>query len=228
MNFIKTAIRNQSRFFYSFLIAAFFLSTFSFGQKAPDTSRYKEIYTSIQNASYAHSLSLIRAEFEKQENISAELIYLYGRSLYGNGDYVLSRKAFQQYLSQSTTQDLYFLKEAEDFLEKLTHKICSKCNNTGSFLAEADCGKCLGKGIIVSNCTHCKEKGTVLCKTCKGNGVIIQNSNFGKSFTQCPECTGKGFKPCNHCLGDGELEKDCDICSGNGKVPTPTPCNHNF
>lgn len=228
MNFIKSAIRSRSNLFYSTLIAVLFSSTFSLGQSAPDTLRFNEIYLNIQEARYAKSLSLIRAEFEKYEHIPSELIYLYGRSLYGNGDYVLSRKAFQQYINQDEAKDLYYLSDAKAFLDKLTHKICSKCDNTGTYLAQANCGKCLGKGILTSKCTFCNEKGTIICKTCKGKGVIVQNSNFGKNFAQCPECSGKGFKSCNHCLGDGELELDCDICSGNGKVPTPTPCDHTF
>lgn len=225
---IESAIGGKSISYFSALIAFLFFSTFSLAQNLPDSSRFVEIHLSIQKAQYDESLALIREEFEKYEKIPAELIYLYGRSLYGNEEYVQAKKAFQEYIRLNEAENLYYINEARTYLSKISQKICSRCENSGTYLAKANCGKCIGTGKLTNKCAYCGEKGTLICKTCKGKGVIIQNSDFGKSFTQCPECTGNGFVSCNRCLGDGVLEQNCDICDGKGKVPTPTPCDHTF
>ncbi len=67
-----------------------------------------------------------------------------------------------------------------------------------------DCEKCSGKGGF----------GESVCKTCGGQGKVIQEQAtlFGMMQTQktCPDCKGNGKSfedKCNHCKGSGRINK---------------------
>ncbi len=70
---------------------------------------------------------------------------------------------------------------------------CSTCNATGSKDGKA---------------------GYQTCGTCRGQGVITQQSGFFVQQSTCPTCRGAGMtvsNPCNSCDGEGRVSKDVQI-----------------
>ena len=107
-------------------------------------------------------------------------------------------------------------------------KECPQCHGTN----EVDCVSCIGTGMQISKCNSCK--GTGICQTCKGEGLIECKTCKGKGDILCQARQGKGSiqiivinpdsrveeKECPSCNGRGSIK--CKACDGKGKITCPT------
>jgi molecular chaperone DnaJ len=69
------------------------------------------------------------------------------------------------------------------------HEACDKCNGTGAKAGSS----------------------SVACRTCGGQGKVIQSQGFFRVQTVCPACRGKGTTikdPCSDCSGGGRVMKE--------------------
>ncbi len=69
------------------------------------------------------------------------------------------------------------------------HETCDSCNGSGAKTGSS----------------------TVTCKTCGGQGKVIQSQGFFRVQTVCPACRGRGTTikdPCGSCSGSGRVMKD--------------------
>ena len=72
----------------------------------------------------------------------------------------------------------------------------------------------------LESCSSCKGSGAAKggrntkCKTCDGQGQIIQSQGFFSVQQTCPTCKGTGStidKPCKECRGEGRIKKSSKI-----------------
>jgi DnaJ-class molecular chaperone len=76
---------------------------------------------------------------------------------------------------------------------ELTGDRCSKCNGSGSVIAdmcglraEVDCPECRGTGLVNS---------PNACKECKGSGSVVAKIKGIGVQTNCEHCNGSGLEP---------------------------------
>lgn len=65
------------------------------------------------------------------------------------------------------------------------------------------CDQCGGTGAAAGS-------KRVVCKTCRGSGVVLGGGGFLRIQQVCPTCGGEGYvveKPCRNCRGKGHIEK---------------------
>lgn len=93
----------------------------------------------------------------------------------------------------TTTYGKHSLKQTS-YMGLITHFRCSYCGAEGSDLTTE-----------IFNETCSKNKKTVTCSTCNGNGIVSTGS------TKCSSCSGSGY------VSSGS-SSSCVNCSGSGKV----------
>jgi len=65
------------------------------------------------------------------------------------------------------------------------------------------CDQCAGTGAAAGS-------KRVVCRTCRGSGVVLGGGGFLRIQQVCPTCGGEGYaveKPCRNCRGKGHVEK---------------------
>lgn len=69
------------------------------------------------------------------------------------------------------------------------------------------CDPCGGTG-------SASDSGPTLCRTCGGQGMVVQSQGFFSMRRTCPQCGGQGkiiTNPCRRCRGTGLTAKSVDI-----------------
>lgn len=181
----------------------------------------------VASKNYEMSHATIRQIFNNYLSFPNVVVFLYGKTMLGKKQYVLSRDAFKKYLSSEEAQKLYS-NEAVLLLDSAIKFICPLCDNTGYRDVEAACAKCNGDGRIESDkqCSLCNGVGTTVCQTCLGRGVIYQKKGISDVYQHCVSCDGKGYSFCRKCKGSKVESHFCDLCAGTGKVKSRETCVH--
>ena len=89
---------------------------------------------------------------------------------------------------------------------------CQHCNGSGSLRCTAcQCGRCLGKGQVISSCPNCKG-GRRVCSKCEGTGRMKTRTLFVfQKDVACLNCAGIGWRKCSSC-SEGHMTTKCPDC----------------
>lgn len=174
------------------------------------------------NRSFRHMLDLKVA-------LPTEMCYFFANTLYMLGQFENSLRFAEKYESLAGTGGEYYqdTQKLKALLKLENEKIrsCNICSNQGYVLSE--CHYCEGQGELHQSCLKCYGKKHTRCKSCEGEGLIIERDHFGRNnYQTCSNCLGKGFQLCPYCDGQGEKTQGCHVCGGNGKVSGSEICKH--
>jgi len=136
--------------------------------------------------------------------IPAELCYFFGANSYHLGSLKQSINWLSKYLELKGTIGQYS-EECESMLNdaKAKYQLYQQANSN---LTPADTA-----GSQVWNTEiDCGPSGKIVCPVCKGNGVIIKETLFGKEYSTCPYSDKYGYMSCEdyNLLLQGKLDPD--------------------
>jgi|GEM_PF-5533933 len=114
--------------------------------------------------------------------------------------------------------------------------LCSACRGAGGFT----CTDCDGKGY--KTCSSCNGRRTQRCNTCAGRGEIPYNGGTltcticGGDGEQacmscqgiqwpCAGCLGKKRENCSTCRGARNVDEQCAVCTGDGRLGICVTCS---
>ncbi len=180
----------------------------------------------MDSGDYLKADGAFRKLLNSKKKLPDDVAFFYGKTLYQLSNFGKSQNFLKKYIELKGKEGTYY-DEANKLLNRLNPDFCNKCEGTGFKVVKIDCEKCSGVGHTEVDCPFCSGKGINKCRTCGGDGVLKQTGKMGQmTFQNCPPCGGNGHTTCDACKGTKRYQKQCDVCSGKGKVDKKVVCNH--
>jgi tetratricopeptide (TPR) repeat protein len=117
-------------------------------------------------------------------NLPPKIAYFFGRNSYHLGEYKQSINWLNKYIQLQGTSGPFY-DQAVSFLERAEEQfiVTQKSKNSTD--------------LYESSMFDCGGFDKMICPVCKGDGVIIKNNPFGKSYNTCHYCDGNAYLSCD-------------------------------
>lgn len=135
---------------------------------------------------------------ENMSSLPPKIAYFFGRNSFHLGRYKQSINWLNKYIQlQGTTAPYY--EQAIAFLNQAEEKFIENNKSTD---AQND--------LLEASLFDCGGFDKMICPVCKGDGVIIKNSPFGKTYNTCHYCEGDAYLTCENynLFMQGKLEAE--------------------
>jgi tetratricopeptide (TPR) repeat protein len=172
---------------YIFFLGVICIWFNTMGQVIPEREFYRRLDLGenyLKQGKYEEANSEFLFVMENMPSLPPKIAYFFGRNSYHLGRYKQSINWLNKYIQlQGTSAPFY--DQAITFLNLAEEKYIKKnksANETGN-LFEASLFDCGGFDKMI-------------CPVCKGDGVIIKNSPFGKTYNTCHYCKGDAYLSC--------------------------------
>jgi len=154
---------------------------------------------SMKMGNYQSAERLFKEVIKRSKVIPTDLCFYFGKNSYQLGKYQQSIDWLNKYIEIKGTSGQHYA-ECSELLQK-ANKEYLKVRSKDRQSAE--------ETILSSNYeVDCGPSGKVICPVCQGQGVIIQQGPFGRTYKQCPYSDDHGFLTCEEYnqLLRGDLE----------------------
>lgn len=185
----------QKTFLLLLLLALFFPA---FSQDDPGLKDMDKGVKYLENGDYIKADEHFRLVLKNVKVLPTNISYYFGKNSFYLKKYKQSINWLNKYIELAGTSGRFF-DDAILHLKKAEEKYLLQRETEISHILDELSGE---------NEIDCEENDKMICPVCKGEGVIIKEGNFGKTYITCPYSDNRGLLTCEeyNLLIKGELK----------------------